>query len=235
MPRSMPLTYVRCSPASKAKSSWDHSCSFLILFTLRPTYLRISIRKASPDDDYWSTDYEDMMATKTRKKAEQRYKVGKMEPRSVDVYVGHHLRERRTIVGISRTALGETVGLSFQQIQKFEKGMNRMGASRLYELSVRYPFIQNRHTVGQSSALVLFRMSVIGRLKCINPCHNVIKAVAWSTANHDRGDGARRNPRLDQSGRRLTGYSGCWHKQRKGSHQVYDCPFTGLYSTILTL
>jgi hypothetical protein len=123
MPRSMPLTYVRCSPASKAKSSWDHSCSFLILFTLRPTYLRISIRKASPDDDYWSTDYEDMMATKTRKKAEQRYKVGKIEPRSVDVYVGHHLRERRTIVGISRTALGETVGLSFQQIQKFEKGI----------------------------------------------------------------------------------------------------------------
>lgn len=50
-----------------------------------------------------------------------------------DAYVGKQLRQRRTLLGMSQTALGDSVGLTFQQIQKYEKGSNRIGASRLWE------------------------------------------------------------------------------------------------------
>jgi len=53
----------------------------------------------------------------------------------VDVHVGHRLRLRRALMGISQEKLGEAVGLTFQQIQKYERGTNRIGASRLYQFS----------------------------------------------------------------------------------------------------
>ncbi|TCS65053.1 helix-turn-helix domain-containing protein [Varunaivibrio sulfuroxidans] len=56
-------------------------------------------------------------------------------PRPVDVHVGARLRQRRTLIGMSQEKLGEAVGLTFQQIQKYERGANRIGASRLFELS----------------------------------------------------------------------------------------------------
>jgi transcriptional regulator with XRE-family HTH domain len=56
-------------------------------------------------------------------------------PRAVDMHVGARLRLRRTLLGISQEKLGEAVGLTFQQIQKYERGANRVGASRLYEFS----------------------------------------------------------------------------------------------------
>lgn len=56
-------------------------------------------------------------------------------PRAVDVHVGARLRLRRTLLGISQEKLGGSVGLTFQQIQKYERGANRIGASRLYEFS----------------------------------------------------------------------------------------------------
>lgn len=54
----------------------------------------------------------------------------------VDVYVGSRLRERRYIIGLSQTKLGNMVGVTFQQIQKYEIGKNRIGASRLYEFAM---------------------------------------------------------------------------------------------------
>ena len=75
------------------------------------------------------------MAKKPRKKGKMKYNAGEMGPRSVDVFVGRRVRERRTIKGMSQEKLGEVVGLSFQQIQKYEKGSNRVSASRLYEFS----------------------------------------------------------------------------------------------------
>jgi len=54
-------------------------------------------------------------------------------PRPVDVHVGSRLRLRRTLLGISQEKLGDAVDLTFQQIQKYERGANRIGASRLYE------------------------------------------------------------------------------------------------------
>lgn len=64
-----------------------------------------------------------------------RHKVSVDGPRPVDVHVGGRLRLRRTLLGISQEKLAESVNLTFQQIQKYERGANRMGASRLYELS----------------------------------------------------------------------------------------------------
>lgn len=53
----------------------------------------------------------------------------------VDAHVGVRMRQRRTLLGMSQTKLGEAVGLTFQQVQKYERGANRVGSSRLYEFS----------------------------------------------------------------------------------------------------
>jgi len=53
----------------------------------------------------------------------------------IDIHVGSRVRLRRTLLGLSQEKLGEAVGLTFQQIQKYERGANRIGASRLFELS----------------------------------------------------------------------------------------------------
>ncbi len=56
-------------------------------------------------------------------------------PNPVDVHVGTRVRQRRTLLGMSQEKLGNAVGLTFQQIQKYERGTNRIGASRLHEFS----------------------------------------------------------------------------------------------------
>ncbi len=57
------------------------------------------------------------------------------KPNPVDIHVGSRVRLRRTVLGLSQEKLGEAIGLTFQQIQKYERGANRVGASRLYALS----------------------------------------------------------------------------------------------------
>jgi transcriptional regulator with XRE-family HTH domain len=56
-------------------------------------------------------------------------------PNPVDVHVGGRVRLRRTLLGMSQEKLGEAIGLTFQQVQKYERGANRIGASRLFDLS----------------------------------------------------------------------------------------------------
>ncbi len=56
-------------------------------------------------------------------------------PNPVDVHVGSRVRLRRTLLGMSQEKLGEAIGLTFQQVQKYERGANRIGASRLFDLS----------------------------------------------------------------------------------------------------
>ena len=56
-------------------------------------------------------------------------------PSPIDVHVGSRVRLRRTLLGMSQERLGEALGLTFQQVQKYEKGINRIGASRLFDLS----------------------------------------------------------------------------------------------------
>ena len=60
---------------------------------------------------------------------------GESRPSPIDVHVGSRIRLRRTLMGMSQERLGEALGLTFQQVQKYERGVNRVGASRLYDLS----------------------------------------------------------------------------------------------------
>ena len=53
----------------------------------------------------------------------------------MDVHVGARVRLRRMLLGMSQEKLGEHLGLTFQQVQKYEKGVNRIGASRLFDLA----------------------------------------------------------------------------------------------------
>ena len=61
--------------------------------------------------------------------------MAKKQPSSVDAHVGSRVRLRRMLIGMSQEKLGEMLGLTFQQVQKYEKGANRIGASRLYDIS----------------------------------------------------------------------------------------------------
>ena len=56
-------------------------------------------------------------------------------PDPVDVHVGSRVRLRRTLLGMSQEKLGAALGLTFQQVQKYERGTNRIGSSRLFQLS----------------------------------------------------------------------------------------------------
>lgn len=58
-----------------------------------------------------------------------------MKPNPVDVHVGQRLRQRRVLVGLSQEKLARMVGITFQQVQKYERGANRIVASRLYQLA----------------------------------------------------------------------------------------------------
>ena len=60
---------------------------------------------------------------------------GKGGPNPIDVHVGSRLRLRRTLLGMSQEKLAKSVDLTFQQIQKYERGSNRVGASRLFQFS----------------------------------------------------------------------------------------------------
>lgn len=57
------------------------------------------------------------------------------KPHPIDVHVGGRVRLRRTMLGMSQDRLADSLGLTFQQVQKYEKGVNRIGASRVFEIS----------------------------------------------------------------------------------------------------
>ena len=59
----------------------------------------------------------------------------KKSPSPVDQHVGRRIRMRRTMIGLSQEKLGAALGLTFQQVQKYEKGSNRVSASRLYNVA----------------------------------------------------------------------------------------------------
>ncbi len=77
------------------------------------------------------------MTKKPRKKLRrQPYTVGEFGPRPVDAHVGGRVRARRTLIGMSQEELGNHVGLTQQQILKYENGMTRIAASRLWVISL---------------------------------------------------------------------------------------------------
>lgn len=60
---------------------------------------------------------------------------GKKTPNPIDVHVGSRVRMRRTMLSMSQERLGDQLGITFQQVQKYEKGTNRIGASRLQDIA----------------------------------------------------------------------------------------------------
>ncbi len=67
------------------------------------------------------------------KRIQYRKQTGVPDP--VDVHVGGRVKLRRTLLGLSQEELADAVGVTFQQIQKYERGTNRMGASRLFDMA----------------------------------------------------------------------------------------------------
>src|SRR3954470_22363283 len=62
-------------------------------------------------------------------------RVPKKQANPIDIQVGNRVRIRRMLIGMSQERLGDLLGLTFQQVQKYEKGVNRIGAGRLFEVS----------------------------------------------------------------------------------------------------
>jgi transcriptional regulator with XRE-family HTH domain len=86
---------------------------------------------------YWIVGGGQQIQAMTTKATEHARRRGvKYEgPNPADVHVGARVRLRRTMLGMSQEKLGEALGLTFQQVQKYERGANRVGASRLWEMS----------------------------------------------------------------------------------------------------
>jgi len=84
--------------------------------------------------------------------------VAKKAPNTIDKHVGSRVRMRRMMLSMSQEKLGDALGLTFQQVQKYEKGTNRIGASRLQQIShilqvpVEFFFEGAPHLAGTSRA-----------------------------------------------------------------------------------
>ena len=97
----------------------------------------------------------------------------KKKPNPIDIHVGSRIRLRRTMLGMSQEKLGESLGITFQQIQKYEKGTNRVSASRLQNVAdalhvpVWYFFPDNGHAAQAAATsddeIALFLKSNEGR------------------------------------------------------------------------
>ena len=75
------------------------------------------------------------MPPASKKRRPPRPRGRKGGPNPIDIHVGARVRLRRTLLGMSQEKLGDAIGLTFQQVQKYERGANRIGASRLFDLS----------------------------------------------------------------------------------------------------
>ncbi|WP_142849358.1 helix-turn-helix domain-containing protein [Telmatospirillum sp. J64-1] len=77
-------------------------------------------------------------------------------PHPIDIHVGSRVRMRRTLVGMTQDQLGQALGITFQQVQKYERGTNRISASRLHDmaciLGVPVSFFFEEMPVGQNAA-----------------------------------------------------------------------------------
>ena len=83
----------------------------------------------------------------------------KKKPNPIDIHVGSRVRLRRTMQGMSQEKLGDALGITFQQIQKYEKGTNRIGASRMQQISaaLKVPvsfFFEDAPNVGAAGGTV---------------------------------------------------------------------------------
>ncbi len=75
------------------------------------------------------------MAKRLKRVTDRAEEKNARRPNPMDIHVGSRVRLRRMLLGMSQEKLGYQLGLTFQQVQKYEKGINRIGASRLFDLS----------------------------------------------------------------------------------------------------
>ncbi len=101
-------------------------------------------------------------------KSEPVYGRGTGNPQPIDVHVGARVRVRRKLLGMTQTKLGDALGLTFQQVQKYEKGANRIGSSRLYDLA-RVFDVPIEHFFEDMPADVVASSSAKGRGKAKEP------------------------------------------------------------------
>ena len=85
--------------------------------------------------NFWKGNFESMAEQTTSRPQRQAPRRTRGKPNRVDVHVGSRVRLRRTLLGMSQEKLADALGLTFQQVQKYERGANRIGAGRLWELS----------------------------------------------------------------------------------------------------
>ncbi len=112
-----------------------------------------------------------------QKKGTIRGRLSDGTPNPIDTYVGSRVRLRRSMLGLSQERLAEELGITFQQVQKYEKGLNRIGASRLWDLaqvlgvSVDFFFDKMDETYQNSSPRNIsgLRLSDSDDLPFINP------------------------------------------------------------------
>ena len=96
-------------------------------------------------------------------KSKRRFGQGVRRPSPVDVHAGERVRLRRKLLGMTQTGLGDAIGLTFQQVQKYERGANRISASRLCDLSrvldvsIEYFFEDIRTAVAAISPVTIGR------------------------------------------------------------------------------
>ena len=121
-------------------------------------------------------------------------------PDPVDIHVGARVRERRVSLGMSQTKLGECLGLTFQQIQKYERGTNRLSASKLWALSHFFDvpiewFFEGLGELSQGQEDVMTkteaRQLARNYLACPRPTRDRLRALIRATAGV-RGKGGRK-------------------------------------------
>ncbi len=124
-------------------------------------------------------------------------------PNPVDVHVGKRIRERRLSLGMSQEKLGDYLGLTFQQIQKYEKGTNRISASKLWAVSNLFEvpiewFFDGLGKAGKGQEDVMTkpeaRQLARNYLACPRPTRDRLRALIRATAGV-RGMGGRRTGR----------------------------------------
>ena len=112
-------------------------------------------------------------------------------PDPVDVHVGKRFRERRLSLGMSQTALGDYLGLTFQQIQKYERGANRISASKLWAVSNLFEvpiewFFEGLGEAGKGPEDVMTRLEARQLAKYYSACpastRNHLRALFRATA-----------------------------------------------------
>lgn len=112
-------------------------------------------------------------------------------PNPIDVHVGSRIRLRRTIAGISQEQLADGLGLTFQQVQKYEKGTNRVSASRLQHISEVLEVPITFFFEGGPNALVETAGSATGEItQLMNSKETISLVTAFNSI---------KNPRLRQS------------------------------------